>query len=164
MFGLFKKVTIEHPALGPLTKSGREWIGEISLIPGQPISLQIEGDKEGPHPAAVDTAIQLPAKLSELHPAIARALLEHLEPYQEALADPDSGYAEMLEEPNDAAKIAAIRSPEDAWSAAHITGVEIGIERAAVRLLITIRAIWDIEHTLGAFFDDWDFMELNGSI
>lgn len=164
MFGLFKKVTIDHPALGPLTKTGREWIGEICLIPDRPIPLGIEGDKQGPHPAAVATALQLPAKLPELQPVIARALLEHLEPYQEALSDPDSGYAEMLEAPDDAARIAAIRSPEDAWSAAQITGVEIGMERGAVRLLITIRVPWDIEHTLGAFFDDWDFMELNGSI
>lgn len=164
MFGLFKKVVIEHPELGPLTKKGREWLGEISLIPGQRISLQIEGDKNGPHPAAAKMAVHLSAKLPELQPVISRALLEHLEPYQEALADPDAGYAETLEEPGDAAKIAAIRSPEDAWSAASITGVEIGLERGTVRLLITMRAIWDIEHTLGAFFDDWDFMELNGSI
>lgn len=164
MFGLFKKVTIEHPTLGPLTKTGREWMGEISLIPDQPISIQIEGDKKGPHPVAVTMAVQLPTKLPELQPAIARALLAHLEPYQDALADPNSGYAEMLEEPDDAATIAAIRTPDQAWNAASFAGVGISMEGDKVRLLLGICVIWDVEHTLGADFDGWDFVELNGSI
>lgn len=164
MFGLFKTVTIEHPVLGTLTRRRREWTGEISLVPDQAISLEIEGGKDGPNPAALAVALQLPARLPALQPVMSRALLDHLKPYQDALAEPESGYAEMLEDPDDAAKIAAIRSPEDAWRAASITGIEIGMERGAVRLLIAMRAIWDIEHTLGAYFDDWEFMELNGSI
>ena len=164
MFGLFKKDVIEHPALGPLTKKGREWIGEISLIPDRPILLQIEGNKEGPHPAAVMMAVQLPTKLPELQPTIARALLEHLEPYQDALADPNLGYAEMHEEPDDAATIAAIRTPDQAWNAAFFAGVGISMDGDKVRLLLGIRVIWDVEHTLGADFDGWDFVELNGSI
>lgn len=164
MFGLFKKVTIEHPALGPLTKKGREWVGEISLVPDRPIALQIEGDKEGPHPAAAAMAIELPAKLPALQHVIAPALLEHLEPYQDALADPDSGFAEMLEAPDDAARIAAIRTPDQAWNAATITGVEIGMEGEKAWLLLRMGAIWDVEHTLGAYFDGWDFVELNGSV
>ena len=164
MFGLFKKVSIEHPVLGSLTKRGKDWTGEISLVADRPIPLEIEGGKDAPDPAAIAVAMQLPARLRELQPAISRALLDHLEPYQDALADPDPGYADMLEDPGDAEKIAAIRSPEDAWRSAYITGVEIGVERGVVRLLIALRVIWDIEHTLGAYFDDWEFMELNGSI
>ena len=164
MFGLFKKVTIAHPALGPLTRSGQQWEGKICLTAHQPIPLEIDGSKDEPHPAAAAAAMQLANRLPALRPVISQALLEHLEPYQEALADQDSGYAEMLEQPEDRAVIAAIRSPEDAWNAADPAGVEIGLEGGKVRLLIKFRVIWDIEHVLGAYFDDWEFMELNGSV
>lgn len=164
MFGLFKKVTIDHAILGTLTRHGREWEGEIEILPGRSVELEIEGTKAAPHAETLGAALELPSRLPALIPAIARGLLEHLEPYRDALADPKTGYAEMLSEPDSVERILEIVTPDDAWGESMICGVEIGLADRKVRTLIKIRTIWDEEHTLGAYFDDWQFIELNGSV
>lgn len=164
MFGLFKKAKIEHPVFGTLTKRGDVWVGNIELLTKQFIPLEMDGTKEGPLPEVLDSAEQLRKQLPTLKPSISSALLDHLEPYRDALKDPDEDYTEMLENPEYAARIGAISTPDDAWDASRIVGFEIGKEGRSVRLLIMIETIWDSEHTLGAYFDDWKFMELNGSV
>lgn len=164
MFGLFKKVIIDHSILGPLTRRGREWEGNIKLRPDQTVSLQLEGTKEAPHADTVAAALELPNRLSDLAPTIAKELLEHLEPYKEALSDPEDGLADMYSDPNAVRKIQKIVTAQDAWAESEICGVEVGLAGGKVRLLIKVQSIWDEEHTLGAYFDDWQFMELNGSV
>ena len=72
--------------------------------------------------------------------------------------------AEMCSDPNTVRKIHGIKTPDDAWATSEISGVEVGLANGKVRLLIKIQTIWDEEHTLGAYFDDWQFMELDGSV
>jgi hypothetical protein len=164
MFGLFKKVIIDHSILGSLTRRGREWEGNIKLRHDQSVPLKLEGSKEAPHAETLAATLELPSKLSDLVPMIAKALLEHLEPYKEALSDPEDGIAEMYSDPNVISEIQKIATAQDAWAASEICGVEVGLVDGKVRLLIKVQSIWDEEHILGAYFDDWQFMELNGSV
>ncbi len=164
MFGLFKKVIIDNSVFGPLTRRGREWEGNIEILPNRLVPLELEGTKEAPHADTLAAALELPIKLPSLIPAIAKELLEHLEPYRDALSDPNDRLAEMYNDPSTVKKMQNIVTPDDAWAEAEVSGVEVGLADGKVRLLIKIRTIWDEEHTLGAYFDDWQFMELNGSV
>ncbi len=164
MFGLFKKVSIEQPELGSLTRHGKEWIGQIEVQSGLIVPLELEGTREAPHPQTCAAAFELPSKLPSLIPNISNHLLEHLEPYRDALSDPETGYADEIDDPVIVKRIQEIVSPQEAWSASKICGVAIGIERGKVRTLLKIDTEWDVEHALGAFYDDWQFMELNGSV
>jgi hypothetical protein len=164
MFGLFKKVVIDHSVFGPLTRRGREWDGTIKIMPNKQVSLALEGTKEAPHPATLTTALELPGKLPGLIPIIANELMEHLEPYREAIIDSSTGFADAFSDAKIIEKILKISSADDAWAASEICGVEVGLASGKVRLLIKIQSIWDEEHVLGAYFDDWQFMGLNGSV
>ncbi len=164
MFGLFKKVIIDHSVFGPLTRRGREWEGRIEILQNRSVPLELEGTKEAPYAETLVTALELADKLPDLIPLIAKELLEHLEPYREAITDPETGFAEAFSNQKIIERILKISSPEDAWAATEIEGVEVGLADGKVRLLIRIQSIWDEEHLLGAYFDDWQFMELNGSV
>jgi hypothetical protein len=80
------------------------------------------------------------------------------------LADPETGFADAFSDPTIVDKVLKIASPKDAWAASEISGVEVGLADGKVRLLVKIQTTWDEEHTVGAYFDDWQFMELNGSV
>lgn len=164
MFGLFKKVIIEDPRLGAMQRHGRRWAGEIALSGCQPVELDIEGTKEAPHPETLTCAYQLHERLPSLIPIISKELLEHLEPYRDAIVDPDDDFRSGFADPGDVNKILSITSPELAWAASKIVGVEIGLDVDRVILLIKIDTLWDLDHTLGAYFEDWKFQLLNGSI
>jgi hypothetical protein len=164
MFGLFKKVIIDHPEIGPLTRRGKRWEGNIKILPNLLVPLQLEGTKEAPHAATLATALELPGKLPNLVPVIAEALLEHLEPYQEALSDPNDRLAQMYGNPETVNKVLKIKTPDDAWAQSEIEGIEIMLVDGRVLLLIRIQSLWDEEHLLGAYFDGWHFVNLNGSV
>ena len=163
MFGMFKAVTFDHPQLGHFKRSGGVWHGKLAIEASKTVALEMEGPKSGPHQDCVDVALQLPDRLPSLTPDIAKALLEHLEPYQEALSDPDEGYRDEFDE-TEVERILAIKTSEAAWNATVIEGVEIGLERSKTLVLIRLNTLWDIEHRLGAQFDDWGFSGLNGSV
>ena len=98
--------------------------------------------------------------------AIGSELLDHAEPYQDAMRDSDYADEIRAHYEDDAAidRILAISTPEQALAAATIEGVEIGPEGAAIMVLIKLSVPWDVEHTVGAFFEDWRFAELNASV
>lgn len=164
MFGLFKKVIIEHSILGLLTRRCRRWDGKIEIQPNLLVELQLEGSRDAPYSDALAAALELPAKLPDLIPTISEHLLEHLQPYKDALFDPDDRLAEMFSDPSAVGKIKAIISAREAWAASRICGVDIGLADGKVQILLKIRSIWDEDHKLGAFFDDWQFTELGGSV
>jgi hypothetical protein len=164
MFGLFKKVVIDHPALGPLTKRGGRWEGNINIFPNQSVPLELEGTKVAPHAETLAAALDLPSKLPSLIPLIIEELLEHLEPYKEALSDPDDDLAGMYSDPSAVRKIQAITTSHEAWAACEIEGVEVMLVENKVLLLVRIQSMWDEEHLLGAYFQDWQFVNLNGSV
>jgi hypothetical protein len=164
MFGLFKTVIIEDPHLGCFKRHGKRWQGSIDLGGPKPVELDIEGTKVAPHPETLDCAYQLRERLPKLVPMISRELFEHLEPYREALLDPDDDLRSEFSDPDIVAKVVSIDTPERAWSATSIDGVEIGFDGKDVILLIKMETLWDIEHTLGAYFCNWEFRLLNGSV
>ncbi len=166
MFGLFKPKFHQDPTLGEFRRRGRQWTGTISLLGGAAVELELDGTREAPFPQALAAAYELPTRMKSLIPQIAAGLLEHLEPYQDALLDPKTRGQLVEEFPDDeaVARIEAIKTADQAWSAARIVGVEIGPEDDKSRLLLKFETLWDIEHQLGAYFDDWEFLELNGSV
>ena len=166
MFGLFKSVVIEHAQLGSLKRSGKVWEGKITLQGGKPVALELDGTKQAPFPETIAAALELDRRMAELRTHIAPALLDHLEPYQDAMRDP--AHAEEMrshfDDPDAFDRALAISTAEQALAASTIEGVEIGMEGPVVRLLIKMSVPWDEEHLVGAYFDDWRFMELNGSV
>jgi hypothetical protein len=60
--------------------------------------------------------------------------------------------------------VPTLTRPDDVW--AHVRPVRVLIERLAGRetLEIAYRAAWDEEHTLGARVQEWELVELNGSV
>lgn len=164
MFGLFKKVIIEDPQLGAMQRHGKRWEGVISLSDAGPVDLDVEGTKEAPHAETLACAYQLSERLPSLIPTMSEELLEHLEPYRDAILDPNDDFRSGFADPGDVAKILSISSPALAWEASKIAGIEIGWDGTKVILLIKIDTLWDLDHTLGAYFEDWNFQLLNGSV
>jgi hypothetical protein len=166
MFGLFKSASINDDVLGPFARRGGDWVGTIDLADFSAIELRLDGDRKAPFPETLRAAYALPERLSSLVPIIAAALLDHLEPYQDAMQDPaeQQFFIKYIPDPEERKQIAEIATAQQAWAASSIIGVEIGRAKGKVRLLIKIGTSWDVEHTLGAYFDDWEFMELNGSV
>jgi hypothetical protein len=89
-----------------------------------------------------------------LIPEIQRGLLEHYSPYKEAV---DAGEETGSPCPE-------IARPEDLW--AHVRAAHVLIEtvRGLWTVEIAFRVAWDIEHTVAARFQDWKFVEFNGSV
>jgi hypothetical protein len=164
MFGLFKTVIVEDPKLGPFKRHGKRWEGAINLGGSEPVELDIEGTKEAPHPETLACAYELAERLPALIPAMSSELFEHLEPYRDALLDPDEDFASRFGDPDQVARVINIQTPEQAWAATTISGFEIGFDGENVILLIKMRTLWDIEHTVGAYFENWEFELLNGSV
>lgn len=166
MFGLFKSTVIEDGQLGPLKRSGKTWEGSISLSGGRPVPLVLDGTKQAPFPETIAAAVALDDKMAALLASIGPELLSHAEPYQDAMRDSDYAEEVRAHYEDDAAidRILAISTPEQALAAATIEGVDIGPEGTAMTILIKLSVPWDVEHTVGAFFEDWRFAELNGSV
>jgi hypothetical protein len=164
MFGWFKKVIVEDSQLGPLRRRGSRWEGQIKLPNTASVELDIEGTRVAPHSEALNCAYELPTRLQSLVPYMSECLLEHLEPYRDSLLDPEEDFASHFDDPKIVEKVKAIQSPEQAWAASNIVGVEIGWDGANVILLIMIDAIWDEEHRLGVYFENWHGKGISGSV
>lgn len=166
MFGLFKTVILDDPQLGPLKRSGKRWCGKITFEGGPTVELEIDGTRDAPFPNAIAAAYQLPTRYNALKPEIAKSLFDHLEPYQEAVADPEIGdeVREHYEDPSAVSRIEKISTPQEAFANAILDGVEIGMDRQTLVILIRYQTLWDQEHIVGAYYHDWVFQELNGSV
>lgn len=166
MFGLFKSVIIDDTQLGSLKRSGKVWEGKISLMGGRPVPLELDGTKQAPFPETIAAAVELDKRMAALQTHIAPALLDHLEPYQDAMRDPDHAdeMRSHFDDPDAFDRVLAISTAKQALAAATIEGIEIWMACPIVRVLIKMAVPWDMEHTVGAYFDDWRFVELNGSV
>jgi hypothetical protein len=144
------------PILGPLVRGFGRWRGQI-VLPSDtsPVPLFLTGWSSAPDPARLRLAHELIVRYPDLRPAIATALFEHRAPYAESMAAGEHPAAGLLP---------TVNVPEDVWP--HVTPVHVLIERMAGRETVEIayRAAWDEEHTLGARFQDWSLVELNGSV
>lgn len=164
VFGWFKKPKFEHDQLGEFHRRGKTWEGEYELKPKKFVDLNLDGSREEPFPELVKAALALPKNLPLLMKQVAAPLKDHLEPYQEDLADPDSGFAEEFGSPQQIERVLSLETLEQALDAVSIIGIELYRENGDVRTLILIDAPWDPEHTLGAFFEDGNLLELNASM
>ena len=106
-----------------------------------------------PDPIFIGLARELPKRFNSLVPKIQTGLFEHYAPYKEAV---DAG-EETGPCPN-------VSSQEAVWP--HVTPAHILVEPLGgiPTVEIAFRVEWDNEHTVGARFQDWHFIELNGSV
>ncbi len=156
MFGLFKSQPYRDDQLGEFKRSWQHWRGSIVLPSQQPVELHLSGDKKQPDAACLALARELPGKYDSLKPGIQAALFEHFEPYGQAVRDGEF--------PQNAVLVSKITRAEDVWS--HVTLerilVEPMLDTPTVELAYAVA--WDEEHTLGARFQQWNLVELCGSV
>ena len=150
-----KRPAFRDPVVGNLLRQGRYWRGQISLGSERDVPMLLAGSRAAPDEAGLGLARELGPRYATLLPAIERALFEHQEPYAEAV---ESGEAEHLVE------VPRLGSPEEVWG--HISVVRVLIEPldGVDTVEIAYRTDWDMEHTLGARFQGWALIELNGSV
>ncbi len=153
LFGLLQSPTVNDPVCGPLARSRGHWRGRMPLGAHRVIPLLIAGGRDAPDGPALAQARELPARYPTLQREIATALLEHYEPYRQAI---EAG--EIVDEP------IRLDSTDDVW--AHVRPVHIIVAPLDGRLTVEIgyMTTWDVEHTLGARLVDWHLGELNGSV
>ena len=154
MFGLFKPKAFRDDQLGDFRRSRRYWKGYVVLAPCGTFRLPLAGNREGPDPAALALAKELPERFDALKPSIQRGLFEHYAPYKEAVAAGEYTGSPCPD----------ISNPEAVWP--HVTPAHVLIEPLGgiPTVEIAFRVAWDIEHTVGARFQYWGFIELNGSV
>jgi len=141
--------------VGTLVRQGRYWRGQISLESESVIPLLLAGSRTAPDEESLALAGKLGLRYAALRPAIERALFEHYEPYSEAA---ESATAEHL------GKVPRLNDPAQVWE-------HISVERVLIEPLggvdtveIACRTDWDTEHMVGARFQRWALVELNGSV
>ena len=154
MFGLFKSGPFRDGQLGELRRSGGYWKGNLVVVPCGMFRLALAGSREAPDPIALRLAKELPGRFKALMPEIQNGLFEHYAPYKEAV---DAG-----EETGSPCPSAA--SPEAVWQ--HVTPAHVLVEplEGVPTVEIAFKVAWDVEHTVGARFQNWQFIELNGSV
>jgi hypothetical protein len=82
------------------------------------------------------------------------SLFEHYEPYKEAIdAGEDTG-----------SPCPIIVRPDAVWP--HVTPAHVRVYPLddVTTVEIGLNVAWDVEHTLGARFQNWHLIELNGSV
>jgi hypothetical protein len=154
MFGLFESATFRDGQIGELRRSGKYWKGEIVIEPCGTFRLVLAGSREAPDPNALALAKELPHRFQSLVPNIQSGLFEHYDPYKETTdGGEDTG-----------SPCPSIARPEAVWP--HVTAAHVLVEPldGALTVEIAFKVEWDIEHTVGARFQNWQFIELNGSV
>ena len=149
----FKSKPFRDEQLGEFRRSGGYWKGSLLVAPCGTFRLALVGSREAPDPIALGLAKELPHRFKSLMPQIQTGLFEHYAPYQEAV---DAG-----EETGPCPRLA---TPEAVWPHLMPTHVLVEPLEGAPTVEIGFRASWDSEHTLGARFQGWRFIELNGSV
>ena len=154
MFGLFKSEPFRDGQLGELRRSGGYWKGSLVVAPCETFRLALAGSREAPDPIALGLAKELPDRFKSLMPKIQTGLFEHYAPYKEAV---DAGEETGSPCPS-------VAGPEAVWP--HVTPAHVLVEplEGVPTVEIAFRVAWDKEHTVGARFQDWQFIELNGSV
>ncbi|HEY4909189.1 MAG TPA: hypothetical protein VIJ73_06790 [Methylomirabilota bacterium] len=147
IFDFLKASPHADATLGLLTRRHGRWQGKITLLTDGHVPLLLAGGRAAPDPPSLKLARDLIPRYASLRPAIARALFEHYEPSIDGVAG-----------------IPRLNSPDQVW--AHVAPVRVLIEPMGRvdTVEIAYRTAWDEEHTVGARFQDWALVELNGSV
>jgi hypothetical protein len=154
MFELFKSEPFRDGQLGELRRSRGYWKGTLTLPSCGPFRLSLAGTREAPDPVALGLARELPDRFKELMPRIQDGLFEHYKPYKEAADAGDQTGSPCRN----------IESAEAVWPHVKPAHVLIELLEGVPTLEIAFRVAWDVEHTVGARFRNWQFIELNGSV
>jgi hypothetical protein len=151
----FKTAAHADPVLGDLVRRHGYWRGQIALGLDGDVPLALSGGRTAPDQSSMTLARELASRYPVLRPAIERALFEHYEPYADAV---ESGEIEALPE------IPKLSRPDQVWT--HVSPVHVLIEPLGRvdTVEIAYQTKWDEEHTLGARFQGWALVELNGSV
>ena|SRR4249919_2000863 len=154
MFELFKSEPFLDSDLGELRRSGGYWKGGLELRPAGTFRLALTGSRKAPDPIALALAKELPERFKSLMPEIQTGLFEHYAPYKEAV---DAGEETGSPCPE-------LASAEAVWP--YVTPAHVLVEpiQGVQTVEIAFRAAWDEEHTLGARFQNWKLIVLNGSV
>jgi hypothetical protein len=154
--GLFKSEPVRDVQLGELRRFGGYWRGSVELVPCGTFRLSLAGSRKAPDPAAFTLAKELPERFKALMPKIQGGLFEHYAPYKEAV---DEGEQTGSPCPN-------IRAPDGVWP--FVTPAHVLIEPIrpgdSPTVEIAFRVEWDVEHTVAAMYQDWQFIAFNGSV
>ena len=155
MFGLFRQPRFNDPVLGAFSRSRGRWRGSLVLA-GRTLPLAITGAREAPDAEALAVAKLLPAAWLSNREALAQALVNHVEPYREAVA------AGEIDPPQRPLPVIAVL--EEAWQFVELMSASVTPLGGKLISEVALAATWDEEHILGARFDGAAFVELNGSI
>jgi len=154
VFGLFKSEPYQDPEFGEFARSHGHWSGEIELAPIGTFNLSLAGDRNAPHPNALQLLRELRERVPSLVPRIEHGLFEHYLPYKQAV---EAG----IEMNNPFPQLA---ETVEVWP--HVKAAHVLIEPVDVQWTVEIAFTtdWDIEHTVAAIYADWQFIEFNGSV
>ncbi|HRF05230.1 hypothetical protein [Accumulibacter sp.] len=156
MFDLFKSEPFGDPQLGQLLRSRGHWRGSISLGSDENVPLAISGTRSAPDAPALQAARELGARFAGWRPSIEQALLEHYGPYAESLARGELGEASPA--------FPKLVDAADVWGAVSLVSVSLAFLDGKVNTELAYTTLWDEEHTVGACFEDGEFVELCGSV
>jgi hypothetical protein len=145
----------DDPALGTLVGRWGRWHGQIAIGSGPTVPLAIAGGWRAPDQARLRLARDLVTRYEALRPTIAMGLFEHYAPYTEAFAEGEAPLPPGLSHAAD---------PDQIWPLVSVVRVLIAPLAGTDTVEIAYRAAWDEEHTLGARFQEWRLVEVNGSV
>lgn len=146
----------QDPHLGPLTRARGGWRGSIEAEPGLVVPLAVAGPRRAPDSEALAAARAVAARLVAWRPVVARALLEHYDPYADAAAA-----GELRRE---GGPVPVLAAPDDVWPHVALQFVAVGALDGVLTTELGYTVAWDQEHTLALRFQDDHFVELCGSV
>ena len=154
MFGLLRAKPFRDRRLGEFRRSGGYWKGALAIAPLGTFRLALAGNREAPDAIALLFATELPDRFKSLMPKIQTGLFGHYAPYKEA-ADAGEGTGSAC---------LSVVSPEAVWP--HVMHAHVLVERfeGVMTVEIAFRLASDVEHTVSARFQNWQFVDLNGSV
>jgi hypothetical protein len=155
MFDLFRTADFQHPILGTLKWARGCWRGQVSLRGGMVVPLVVRGTRKGPDQEALNHAVSLDRDLQSVEPQLKQALIEHYEPYAEAVREEESKV--------DVGALPRVNSGAEALGLAEVEAVVVVDLDGALATEVCYRVPWDEEHTLGARFRGPCWVELCGS-
>ena len=154
MFGLFSSAAVSDPMLGDLKFQRGRWRGLVQLE-GASLPLAISGNRKAPDESSLAAARNLSSAFAAVRQQVQAALLEHYQPYVEAVASGDL--------PPSVEGIVEVGAPSDVWRHVFAKFVSIGPLSGQLVTQLGMAVAWDEEHLLGARFDQNRLIELCGS-
>jgi hypothetical protein len=156
MFSLFKTPSFHDPLLGDFARSRGCWRGSLLLDGVGNVPLVLSGRRTEPDATAIAAARTLANAFNSWRSVIESALFEHYSHYAEALAAADL--------PPPTSPLPEIKTRSQIWLHVSMTFVSVTPLEGVLTSEFGYTTAWDEEHTLGARFQEGEFLELCGSV